>query len=112
MRGADQQTAKLFSYLSPETLVPPDHPLRRIRLRVNAALERLSPAFAAIYAEAGRPSIAPERLLLALLLAAFFSERSERQLMEQLGDAQELPLCLCVATLFGGQCDRSAARFD
>ncbi len=84
MRGADQQTAKLFSYLSPETLVPPDHPLRRIRSLVNAALERLSPAFAAIYAEAGRPSIPPERLLRALLLQAFFSVRSERQLMEQL----------------------------
>ena len=84
MRGADRQTAKLFSYLSPEALVPPGHPLRRIRPLVNAALERLSAEFDAIYAEAGRPSIPPERLLRALLLQAFFSVRSERQLMEQL----------------------------
>lgn len=84
MRGADRQTAKLFSYLSPEALVPPGHPLRRIRPLVNAALERLSVEFDAIYAEAGRPSIPPERLLRALLLQAFFSVRSERQLMEQL----------------------------
>src|SRR5487761_2637464 len=84
MRGADRQTAKLFSYQSPEALVPPGHPLRRIRPLVNAALERLSAEFDAIYAEAGRPSIPPERLLRALLLQAFFSVRSERQLMEQL----------------------------
>jgi transposase len=84
MRGADRQTAELFSYLSPEALVPPEHPLRRIRPLVNAALERLSAEFDAIYAEAGRPSIPPERLLRALLLQAFFSVRSERQLMEQL----------------------------
>ena len=84
MRGADRQTAELFSYLSPEALVPPGHPLRRIRPLVNAALERLSAEFDAIYAEAGRPSIPPERLLRALLLQAFFSVRSERQLMEQL----------------------------
>jgi len=84
MRGADRQTAKLFSYLSPEALVPPDHPLRQIRPLANAALERLSPEFDAIYAAAGRPSIPPEYLLRALLLQAFFSVRSERQLMEQL----------------------------
>ena len=84
MRGADRQTAELFSYLSAEALVPPGHPLRRIRPLVNAALERLSAEFDAIYAEAGRPSIPPERLLRALLLQAFFSVRSERQLMEPL----------------------------
>ena len=84
MRGADRQTAKLFSYLSPEALVPPDHPLRQIRPLANAALDRLSPEFDAIYAEAGRPSIPPEYLLRALLVQAFFSVRSERQLMEQL----------------------------
>ena len=84
MRGADRQTAELFSYLSPEALVPPGHPLRRIRPLVNAALERLSAEFDAIYAEAGGPSIPPERLLRALLLQAFFSVRSERQLMEPL----------------------------
>jgi transposase len=84
MRGADRQTGKLFSYASPESLVPQDHPLRAIRLLANAALDRLSAAFAAIYADTGRPSIAPEKLLRALLLQAFYSIRSERQLMEQL----------------------------
>jgi transposase len=84
MRGADRQTGKLFSYASPESLVPPDHPLRAIRLLVNAALERLSPQFDAIYAEAGRPSIPPEKLVRALLLQALFSIRSERQLMQQI----------------------------
>jgi len=84
MRGADRQTAQLFSYISPEALVPKDHPLRLIRELANAALERLSPAFQKLYAAVGRPSIPPEHLLRALLLQAFFSVRSERQLMEQL----------------------------
>jgi transposase len=64
--------------------VPQDHPLRAIRQLTNAALDRLSVDFAAIYADIGRPSIAPEKLLRALLLQAFFSVRSERQLMEQI----------------------------
>jgi transposase len=85
MRGVDRETSKLFSYVSPESLVPQDHPLRAIRALVNAALERLSPRFQAIYAQEGRPSIAPERLLRALLLQALFTIRSERQLMEQIG---------------------------
>ncbi len=84
MRGTDRQTGKLFSYASPESLIPKDHPLRPIRLLVNAALDRLSPQFDAIYAEAGRPSIPPEKLLRALLLQAMFSIRSERQLMQQI----------------------------
>jgi transposase len=84
MRGADRQTAAMFSYLSPEDFVPPNHPLRAIRPLVNAALDRLSPDFAKIYSAFGRESIAPEKLLRALLLQAFFSVRSERQLMEQL----------------------------
>src|SRR6202162_941745 len=84
MRGRDRQTSKLFSYASPESLVPQDHPLRAIRLLVNAALDRLSHEFAAIYSETGRPSIAPEKLLRALLLQALFSVRSERQLMQQI----------------------------
>ena len=78
MRGMDCETGKLFSYASPESLVPQDHPLRKIREMVNAALERLSPAFQAIYARDGRPSIAPEKLLRALLLQALFTIRSER----------------------------------
>jgi len=84
MRGTDRQTGKLFSYLSPEAMVPQDHPLRVIRPLVNAALERLSPAFSEIYSVIGRPSIPPEKLLRALLLQAFFAVRPERQLMEQL----------------------------
>jgi len=84
MRGTDRETGKLFSYASPESLVPQDHPLRAIRRLVNAALDRLSPTFEAIYAEGGRPSIAPERLLRALLLQALFTIRSERQLMQQI----------------------------
>jgi transposase len=74
----------MFSYLSPEAFVPPNHPLRAIRPLVNAALDRLSPDFAKIYSAFGRESIAPEKLLRALLLQAFFSVRSERQLMEQI----------------------------
>src|SRR3978361_825470 len=84
MRGADCQTGKLFSYVSPESLVPREHPLRAIRRLVDAALERLSPAFGAIYADSGRPSIPPEKLLRALLLQALFTIRSERQLMQQI----------------------------
>ena len=63
MRGADEQTGALFSYLSPEAMVPKDHPLRAIRPLVNAALARLSPDFAQLYALTGRVSIAPEKLL-------------------------------------------------
>ena len=84
MRGADYQTPTMFSYVSPEGLVPQNHPLRAIRPLVNAALQRLSPQFDKIYAPGGRDSIAPERLLWALLLQALFSVRSERQLMEQI----------------------------
>jgi transposase len=83
MRGADEQTGALFSYLSPDALVPCDHPLRAIRPLVNAALEKLSARFDALYASSGRTSIAPEKLLRALLLQAFYGVRSERQLMEQ-----------------------------
>ena len=84
MRGTDKQTAQMFSYLSPESMVPQDHPLRVIRPLANAALDRLSPAFSKLYSSIGRPSIPPEQLLRALLLQAFFTVRSERQLMEQL----------------------------
>ena len=83
MRGTDEQTGALFSYLSPEALVPRDHPLRPIRLLVNAALDKLSSTFDQLYASSGRVSIAPEKLLRALLLQAFYGIRSERQLMEQ-----------------------------
>jgi transposase len=84
MRGRDRQAGKLFSYVSPEALVPADHPLRTIKHLADAALDRLSSDFTALYATTGRPSIPPEKLLRALLLQAFFTVRSERQLMQQI----------------------------
>jgi transposase len=84
MRGTDGRSDQLFSYVSCEARVPADHPLRPIRSIVDEALEVLSPEFEALYARTGRPSIAPEKLLRSLLLQAFYSVRSERQLMEQL----------------------------
>jgi transposase len=86
MRGGDVRTESLFSYLSCEARVPRDHPLRPIRTIVDQALTVLSPAFDQLYSDLGRPSIPPEKLLRALLLQAFYSVRSERQLMEQLDD--------------------------
>ena len=84
MRGEDQQSEGFFSYLRLEARIPADHPLRAIRDCVDAALAQLSRAFDKLYARDGRPSIPPERLLRALLLQAFYTVRSERQLMEQL----------------------------
>ena len=84
MRGRDRQAGKLFSYVNPEALVPADHPLRTIKHLADAALDRLSSDFTALYATTGRPSIPPEKLLRALLLQAFFTVRSERQLMQQI----------------------------
>ena len=84
MRGADRQQSSMFSYISAERRVPQDHPLRPIRAMADAALERLGPCFDAIYASSGRPSIAPEKLLRALLLQVLYTVRSERMLMEQL----------------------------
>ena len=84
MRGADDQAGSMFSYVSLEERVPPDHPLRAIRRITDRALERLSPRFGSLYVNFGRPSIPPERLLRALLLQALYTIRSERQLMEQL----------------------------
>jgi len=84
VRGNDQQTDHLFSYISPEQRVPQDHPLRPIREMVDSALRGLSPAFEEMYSWTGRPSIPPEQLLRALLLQILFSVRSERMLMEQL----------------------------
>jgi len=74
----------MFSYLSPEDRVPADHPLRPVRIMVDVALRALSPLFNRMYIAFGRPSIAPEKLLRALLLQVLYSIRSERMLMEQL----------------------------
>src|SRR5262245_437657 len=74
----------MLSYVSPEQRVPADHPLRPIREMTDEVLRHLSPRFARLYAKTGRPSIAPEKLLRALLLQVLYSVRSERLLMEQL----------------------------
>ena len=84
MRGKDEQQLDVFSYVSPEQRVPQDHPLRPLRVMTDEALRELQPRFHKLYAKTGRPSIAPEKLLRALLLQALYSVRSERMLMEQL----------------------------
>jgi transposase len=84
MRGNDTVQTDIFSYISPEQRVPKDHPLRPVRILVNEALQALSRDFDRMYSDIGRPSIAPEKLLRALLLQIFYTIRSERMLMEQL----------------------------
>ena len=84
MRGSDQQQNEMFSYLSPESRVRKDHPLRAIRTMVDEVLRALSPEFDSMYARAGRPSIPPEKLLRAQLLQMLYSVRSERLLMEEI----------------------------
>src|SRR2546421_3336295 len=84
MRGSDSQQSAMFSYSSPEQRVPADHPLRPIREMSDRALEGLTRKFNEIYSATGRPSIAPEKLLRALLLQVLYTARSERLLMEQL----------------------------
>jgi transposase len=84
MRGDDSRQSGVFSYISPEERVPKDHPLRPIREMVDGALKELSPLFESLYSQFGRPSIAPEKLLRALLLQVLYTVRSERMLMEQL----------------------------
>jgi transposase len=84
MRGEDTQQSTMFSYLSPEERVPADHPLRPIRSIIDGVLARLDGRFQEMYSDIGRPSIAPEKLLRALLLQVLYSIRSERLLMEQL----------------------------
>src|SRR3954463_14988702 len=84
MRGADQSQSAMFSYLSPETRVRREHPLRAIRAMVDRALAEMSPLFDQMYSEMGRPSIPPEKLLRAQLLQMLYSVRSERLLMEEI----------------------------
>jgi transposase len=84
MRGNDGHQQELYSYSSLEDRVGPDHPLRRIRMLANAALARLGARFDELYGDIGRPSIAPEKLLRALLLQVLYSVRSERALMDQI----------------------------
>ena len=84
MRGNENQQGGMFSYVSMEERVPADHPLRPIRQLVDQILTTMSKRFDDLYADNGRPSIPPERLLRALLLQMFYSIRSERMLMEHL----------------------------
>ncbi len=84
MRGNDEQQGMVFSYVSAERRIAADHPLRRIRAMTDAALRELSAEFDRLYAAGGRPSIAPEKLLLALLLQVLYSRRSEWLLMEEM----------------------------
>jgi transposase len=84
MRGADEASGSLFSYVDLEARIPARHPLRKIRQVVNEALASLDAEFEALYTDFGRPSIAPERLIRASLIQILFSVRSERQLMEQM----------------------------
>lgn len=84
MRGSDERTGSLFSYVDVETRMRKDHPLRAIRALVDDALVAMDGDLAALYSGIGRPSIAPQMLLRAMLLQAFYSVRSERQLMERM----------------------------
>jgi transposase len=84
MRGEDRQQADMFSYLSPEARVRKDHPLRAIRAMADQALENMSCRFDRMYAQTGRPSIPPEKLLRAQLIQMLYSVRSERLLMEEI----------------------------
>src|SRR3977135_3965171 len=87
MRGADTFTENLFTLRKLEDFVPADHPLRAIRKMANAALAKMDRLFAGMYEaeiKGGRPSIAPEKLLRAMLLQVLYSVRSERQLVEQI----------------------------
>src|SRR3981081_2200662 len=83
-RGDDPRHDGMFSYITPDARVRPDHPLRPIRRMTDAALAQLSPRFDRMYSKVGRPSIPPEQLLRALLLQMLYSIRSERLLMEEL----------------------------
>ena len=84
MRGTDDQQEPMFSYVSLESRIPKDHPLRPLRAMVDKALSDLYPLFKEMYSHTGRPSVAPEQLLRALLLQVLYSIRSERMLIEQL----------------------------
>ncbi len=118
MRGADTFTKSLFSIKKLEDFVPATHPLRAIRVMVNEALERLEDLFAGIYedtSKGGRPSIAPQKLLRAMLLQVLYSVRSERLLMEQVQYNLLFPTC-CFAGSSGCRwttacgCPRCSAR--
>ena len=103
MRGDDSFQDELFSYGGLAERVPAKHPLRRIRDFADSALEQLSSEFDRLYAKIGRPSIAPEQLLRALLLQMLYSLRSERMLVDTLFD---LDLTEAMLAEMRGQCRR------
>lgn len=84
MRGNNFEQVPMLSTLTPDQLVPRDHPIRRVKVIVEKALAELSPQFSTMYSKIGRPSVAPERLLKSCLLIAFYSVRSERMFCERL----------------------------
>ena len=84
MRGEQKKQSSMLVLMSPESVVPKDHPARRIKKFADQALGELSPTFDAMYAAGGRPSIPPERLLKSMLLIALYSVRSERMFCERL----------------------------
>jgi len=84
MRGTDSKQEAMFSYVSSEARIPPKHPLRPIKALVSEALAQMDRKFEKLYSQTGRPSIAPERLIRALLLQVLYTIRSERLLVEQL----------------------------
>ena len=90
MRGADETSGSLFSYVDLEDRIPARHPLRKIRQVVNDALASLDDEFDRLYVDFGRSSIPPERLIRASLIQILFSIRSERQLIEQMGSVAQI----------------------
>jgi transposase len=85
MRGQQTKQSSMLCLISPESAVPTDHPIRRVKALADEALASLSPLFDEMYGGTGRPSIPPERLLKATLLMALYTVRSERMFCEQLG---------------------------
>jgi len=103
MRGKDEQQLDVFSYINPEQRVPQDHPLRSLRAMTDEALQKLRPRFNSLYAKTGRPSIAPEKLLRALLLQALYSVRASAC---STGTLPKLSFKLCSSRHASGVCSR------
>src|ERR1700740_1355772 len=110
MRGADVDQGGLFSYVSMEKRVPATHPLRRVRALLDEALDSMSRDFDRVYAEGGRESVAPERLVRALVLQVLYSIRSERLLCEQLDYNLLFPWFVGLAIMIGSGITRPLPR--
>ena len=101
MRGSDEQTSHMFSYVVPEQRVRQDHPLRAIRRMTDEVLMTLSPRFERMYSDMGRPSIPPEQLLRALLLQSLYTIRSERLLRFRIWEQSTYGRTLATPTITG-----------